>query len=239
MNGHTSDHRPETEPMASAACPRHKVPTESIVAIEHPCIIKNVDKGLKSLGGSVALERVSNVMQAVPRVKVLRYLQFLQNKDRSKFIGASLRPDDPLAKPLASQPVRTQNLLLKVTVPKRTGRKRKRGSTDPYEGPEGVINTKNAFVEATTVRQILRDNSSSYAVEPVGVIEETHRFRGNFTRDQPLVNNPRCLIAPGLPDFQYAASTDPLMVHIRDTILSGDCKISLLCRVIGFHLIFM
>jgi hypothetical protein len=41
--------------------PRTTLPGQEIICIEHPCIIKNVDKGIKSLGGVYNLERVSVV----------------------------------------------------------------------------------------------------------------------------------------------------------------------------------
>jgi hypothetical protein len=34
------------------------IPSRAVSAIEHPCIIKNVDKGITSLGGSVKLGKV-------------------------------------------------------------------------------------------------------------------------------------------------------------------------------------
>ena len=49
-----------------------------------------------------------------------------------KIISVSLRPDDLLAKRLLSTPVATNNLLLRVTLPKRTGRKRGRGASGPF-----------------------------------------------------------------------------------------------------------
>jgi general transcription factor 3C polypeptide 5 (transcription factor C subunit 1) len=96
-------------------------------------------------------------------------------------ISASLRPDDPLAKRLLSTPVTTNNLLLRVTVPKRTGRKRKRGSSGPFLSPnEAEVSnpiTPNAFVEASSVFRRLQDNASKYTVSVAGLIDETHRFR--------------------------------------------------------------
>ena len=35
------------------------IPSRAISVVEHPCIIKNVDKGIASLGGSVKLSKVS------------------------------------------------------------------------------------------------------------------------------------------------------------------------------------
>ena len=108
----------------------------------------------------------------------------------------SLRPNDPLAKRLLSTPVTTNNLLLKVTVPKRTGRKRKRGTTGPFlandqfeEGTNGTHSgnakpANNNYVEASDIYQTLQDNASRYKVAFAGVIDETHRFRGERSLTQ-------------------------------------------------------
>ena len=95
-----------------------------------------------------------------------------------KLISVSLRPDDPFAKRLLSTPVRTNNLLLKVTVPKRTGRKRRRGTSGPFlaneEANQGASQT---YVDAPTIYKSLQDNASTYKVSLVGIVDETHRFR--------------------------------------------------------------
>ena len=39
----------------------YTVPRRRIVSIEHPCIVKNLDNGLKSLGGEPQLKDVSAV----------------------------------------------------------------------------------------------------------------------------------------------------------------------------------
>jgi general transcription factor 3C polypeptide 5 (transcription factor C subunit 1) len=103
-----------------------------------------------------------------------------------KLISVSLRPSDPFAKRLLSTPVTTNNLLLKVTVPKRTGRKRKRGTTGPFLAEnevEGASNatdggrTNNNYVEAADVYRSLQDNALRYRVAFAGIVDETHRFR--------------------------------------------------------------
>ena len=96
-------------------------------------------------------------------------------------MSVSLRPDDPLAKRMLATPVPTNNLLLKVSVPKRTGRKRKRGSSGPFlpeDHVEGAPeNPKNSHVDAATIFRCLQDNASKYTVSVVGLVDETHRFR--------------------------------------------------------------
>ena len=92
-----------------------------------------------------------------------------------------------MTKPLSSAKVNTSNILLKFSVPKRTGRRRKRGSTEPYqdvedsatatveeEQPKRVDSTE----DARRLTRTLRDNKERYTVEPIGTIDRTHRFRG-------------------------------------------------------------
>lgn len=105
-----------------------------------------------------------------------------------KLISVSLRPDDPFAKRLLSTPVRTNNLLLKVTVPKRTGRKRRRGTSGPFLAEDQLGSNDHrlsnsstcpsqAYVDAPTIYKTLQDNASTYKVTLAGVVDETHRFR--------------------------------------------------------------
>jgi hypothetical protein len=96
--------------------------------------------------------------------------------------------------PILSHSSPTNNLLLKITVPKRTGRKRKRGSQDPYvdevggisslpEDGNGAILSGNVCSHSRNdspaqLLRTLRDNVDNYKVEAVGEIDTTHRFRG-------------------------------------------------------------
>ena len=83
------------------------------------------------------------------------------------------------------------NVVLKVTVPKRTGRKRKRGSDDPFEGemvapfagvPKDNVCSKSRLDNPRVVRRKLQDNVDKYRVEPVGLVKGIHRFRSNTSR---------------------------------------------------------
>ena len=102
-----------------------------------------------------------------------------------------LKPGDRMSKPLKSANVRTNNILVKVTAPKRTGLKRKRGAQGPYyEGLEedGAASEKSPHRPSTVkdaqyLTRILRDRPRDYHIEPVGAIEHTHRFRGMLPDD--------------------------------------------------------
>jgi general transcription factor 3C polypeptide 5 (transcription factor C subunit 1) len=101
-----------------------------------------------------------------------------------------LRYDNPTARPLTSHNALTHNVVLKVTVPKRTGRKRKRGTDGPWEGEEDqpaaghqpVISpevvSRDRLDTPRVIRRKLQDNVGKYTVEPIGVINNTHRYRG-------------------------------------------------------------
>ncbi|KAK3045312.1 hypothetical protein LTS18_014058, partial [Coniosporium uncinatum] len=101
--------------------------------------------------------------------------QFLENDEPDKSIGASLRPQDPLAKRHNSRKVSTDLVVLKVTVPKRTGRKRKRGSSAPFTGPVQSNDDGNsrpwqelASNNPRILLQTLRDRPEGYSIRPVG-----------------------------------------------------------------------
>jgi general transcription factor 3C polypeptide 5 (transcription factor C subunit 1) len=75
-------------------------------------------------------------------------------------------------------------------VPKRTGRKRKKGSNGPWQGngkvsdvdpalapPEEQVCSRSRLDDPRLLRSKLADNAGKYEVEAVGVIKQTHRFR--------------------------------------------------------------
>lgn len=116
--------------------------------------------------------------------------------------GVSLRPNDPFAKKIPSVGIETRNMLVKVTLPKPTGRKRKRGSDGPY------VTASDQAVNANSITSLdlldrLRDNSQNYMMEVIGTVDETHRFRT-------------------LPDFQLRSSDQPIMGFLRNKILQPD-----------------
>lgn len=204
----------EEQPLA----PWLPIPSRAISAIEHPCIVKNIDKGISSLGGSVKLSKAGIGGRNSHRVNRLTSDQGLRSKldstagtendeELKQLISVSLRPDDPFAKRLLSGAVTTKNLLLKVTVPKRTRRKRRRGTSGPFLTEEEIHQSdgaassgsqrhgNNTYVDACTIVRSLQDNTSTYQTSLVGVIDETHRFRSKW----PSI----CCLAP----------TDRLLSH--------------------------
>lgn len=140
----------------------------------------------------------------------------------------SLRPDDPFAKRMLAIPVTTNNVLLKVTVPKRTGRKRKRGSAGPFlaehESDPKSATSDSPYVKADTVFRSLQDNATKYTVLPVGVIDEAHRVRGELNSYYLYATANR----PGLPDLQQASYNNKTMKEIRENLLPLKCGKQLL-----------
>lgn len=94
-----------------------------------------------------------------------------------------------MSKPILSTNVSTNNVLLKITVPKRTGLKRRKGSQGPFhEGLENIIDsetgTKPRKLGSLTKHteyliRTMRDNPTAYQAQATGTIGRTHRFRGN------------------------------------------------------------
>ena len=132
-----------------------------------------------------------------------------------------LTPESPFCKPIMSHNARCHNVVLKVTVPKRTGRKRKRASNDPWEGDVDMMAIDPALIEPQPeqdevcsrarlddpklLRRKLEDNIDKYQVEAVGVIKHTHRFRG-------------------LADFYWDMSKSSFSQRYVDDVLPGDGK---------------
>jgi general transcription factor 3C polypeptide 5 (transcription factor C subunit 1) len=104
-----------------------------------------------------------------------------------------LRIRDPSCIPILSYNSITNNVLLKITIPKRTGRKRKRGSQDPYTDDSQARSTATAGQDSAnnvqshsrndkpaSILRKMRDNVDKYTVEAVGAIEQSHRYRGMY-----------------------------------------------------------
>ncbi|KAK4542296.1 hypothetical protein LTR36_006949 [Oleoguttula mirabilis] len=183
---------PDSGRSGRSTAPVYSVPHERIVSIEHPCIVKNFDNGFKSLGGEPQLKHVLEHKVGDSLLKV----DGRGHVFPEPVAGVSLRPSDPLAKKLASKGLETRNVLVKVTLPKWTGRKRKRGSNAPFtlsSPPEPRDNT----IRAPELLRRMRDTEGAYSIQPVGMIRETHKFRSQ-------------------PDFQMHTSGLPIMAELRD-----------------------
>ncbi|KAA8564675.1 hypothetical protein EYC84_011580 [Monilinia fructicola] len=135
---------------------------------------------------------------------------------KDECIPLFLRIRDPTCEPILSYNSITNNVLLKIAVPKRTGRKRKRGSQDPYtndvdpksttisgENSTSNIQSHSLNDKPTSILKKLRDNVGKYTVEAVGAIEQSHRYRG-------------------LADYHQSTSHAPFMSHFQETAFSAN-----------------
>lgn len=122
------------------------------------------------------------------------------------------RRGNPTTKPIISQHASSNGILLKITVPKRTGRKRKRGSDEPFSNSASVIDGAqstdivgqvSSFSRRDAPESILRkmqDNIGRYHAEAVGMVKDTHRYRG-------------------LADFQFATTNVPFLTKVAQHLL--------------------
>nr|POE65624.1 transcription factor tau subunit sfc1 [Quercus suber] len=160
------------EDMESSMTPVLDIPPGRVVSVEHPCIVKNFDVGLKSLGGEAQLVDVLDHRVGDSLIKLDGKTKVLPEP----FAGLSLRPHDHLAKKIPSAGTETRDVLVRVTVPARTGRKRKRGSNDPFSIPSPP-SERNDSITAPELLSRLRDNPHNHLIEPISHIPEVHRFR--------------------------------------------------------------
>jgi general transcription factor 3C polypeptide 5 (transcription factor C subunit 1) len=116
-----------------------------------------------------------------------------------------LRPGDPYIKSIPGRRLKTNNVLVQLTVPKRTGRKRKRGATEWEDAPEnnGIPSPTQQPGRAEYVMRSLRDNTSKYEMRAVGAVESTHRFRV-------------------LPDFAFATTGSEFVQKMNRTLVTTD-----------------
>ncbi|KAL8784496.1 MAG: hypothetical protein Q9213_003933 [Squamulea squamosa] len=165
------------------------IPHGPIVGIEHPFLIADISKAVDTLGSSRQLEKLVGKTSAFAEVDL------------------RLHPGDRNSKPIASFNSQTNNILLKITVPKRTGRKRKRGSDKEWQHNAEASGSGTRLLsdpqDARRLVRSMRDNPNRYEVDPIGAVKQTHRFRG-------------------LPDFVWSTERSPFMTKMKKHILPFD-----------------
>ncbi|KAL9599910.1 MAG: hypothetical protein Q9219_003543 [cf. Caloplaca sp. 3 TL-2023] len=174
------------EPSESRSAPWSTVPQVPVVGIEHPCAIRNLGRAIDTLGGSEAVSELIGEASA----SIEAQFRFLPgNRERQ---------------PIPSFNSKTSNVLLKITVPKRTGRKRKRGSENvSFESEEPPGSTPTLISDPDDAQRLVRsmqDNPDRYLIEVVGSVKQTHRFRR-------------------LPDFAWSSENSQFMDKMRKHIL--------------------
>ena len=176
----------------SALAPWYRISKKrQVVSVEHPCVVENVEKAIETLGGDKAIS------------------EFVKDEHADKPVSLRLHPEDHFSQLIPSVNRRTENILLEITVPKRTGRKRKRGSAGPFVGDAGETLPKKS---ARYFLRSLHDHQSSYQVEPVACISTVHVFRS-------------------MPDLIYSSSNSKFLSKLRDHILPQQYPL-----LSGFHL---
>ncbi|KAL8767550.1 MAG: hypothetical protein Q9209_005967 [Squamulea sp. 1 TL-2023] len=171
---------------AHGSAPWLTIPHVPIVGVEHPFLVTTILKAVDTLGSSSGLEKLVGKSSA------------------SAEADLRLHPGDRNSKPIASFNSQTNNILLKITVPKQTGRKRKRGSDEEWqhdaEAPVPGVRLLSDPQDTRRLVQSMRDNSDRYEVEPIGSVKQSHRFRG-------------------LPDFVWSTEKSPFMTKMKEHIL--------------------
>lgn len=182
---------------AENGAPRYSIPRRDLTAVEIPAVVENIDRAVGAFG----------------RVPSLRHVLDPQRNSVPLYIN----PEEPFCPPIMSHNARSHNVVLKVTVPKRTGRKRKRGTNEPWQGDvefQGVDPSAPASENVRSIgrhddprllRRKLEDNVGKYHVEAAGLIKHTHRFRG-------------------LADFYWDMDKSSFAQKFVDQVLPGDVE---------------
>ncbi|KAF5024025.1 hypothetical protein F66182_3912 [Fusarium sp. NRRL 66182] len=204
-NGHADK---TTRPIHVESAPRYTVPSRVLGAVEVPAVVENVDRTVKAFG------RVPN-------------LQHVMDASRNS-IPLYLTPEDPFCKPIMSHNARSHNVVLKVTVPKRTGRKRKRGTDDPWEGDVEVTDAEPQpaaedqvlsyarLDDPKVLRRKMADNVDSYQVEAVvDKIKEFKFLPGTDKGPNIDIIPPPMFTHMSLP-FNYQYSQNPYVRATED-----------------------
>ncbi|KUJ06699.1 uncharacterized protein LY89DRAFT_632534 [Mollisia scopiformis] len=178
--------------VVSNSAPTLRVPAKQIIAVEHPMIVQNLDNGIKTFGRNHPFERI------------------VDSRDAQDIIPLYLRHDDPMCTPILSQNSPTNNVLLKITVPKRIGRKRKRGSQDPHHdgwipleddvptsATSEIVHSYSGKDKPASLLRKLQDTQGKYTVEVAGEVTQSHRYRG-------------------LSDFHHSTSQTEFMPKFRN-----------------------
>ena len=201
-----TDSSPVTWSKSSTSAPEYEIPWVGLVGIEHPCIIRNEDRGIQTLGGlrQIAKVIVSDCEDLCQHfmLRIRESAKSLQLATRTeKTANLNLRPEKSEGSRIRSARIQTNNVVLRFSVPKRTGLKRKRGSYGPFDGSDAHAAVpvdrptpsarKPQVVQGLTkpkdLLRSLQDNADKYRVEMIGHVEETHRFRGSFFPSRSII----------------------------------------------------
>ncbi|GKT84588.1 RNA polymerase III transcription factor [Colletotrichum tofieldiae] len=194
----------------SNSAPRYLIPKRAMGAVEIPMIVMNLDRAEKAFGN---ISSFQNVCTAVHCTRQRLITPDLGHGAQHNTILS--QPESPFRRPIMSHSATSHNVVLKVTVPKRTGRKRKRGTNGPWEGEVEMtdvsrsessgeqICSRSRLDNPKVLRRKMQDNVDNYDVEAVGVIKHTHRFRG-------------------MADFHWGLEQSPFISRFMNQVMPGD-----------------
>ena len=122
-------------------------------------------------------------------------VQLVNSNDVKHQASLYLRPEDPMSVPIDSGSVTTDDLLLRIEVPKVIGRKRKRNpvsSSGPSQEDSNVPSIMQPDSEkdrpmpsgAELLLQNMQDNADRTKIDVIGHVNRTHRFRSMFARQR-------------------------------------------------------
>lgn len=128
--------------------------------------------------------------------------------------------------PIMSHNAPSHNLVLQLTLPRRTGRKRKRGSDGPWlppasshaagacqsSEPPDSPRSLSRLDAPRLLRRKLADTAGRYRIQPIGIIKHTHRFRA-------------------LADFYWDMSKSSFAQRFAHQVLPGDGMFLALLRL--------
>ena len=85
---------------------------------------------------------------------------------------------DPYRTHVSAEELGVSNAALKIVIPKWTGRKRKRGTQDPFERYESDEIYHSCSQDLRRLRNALRDCDKTCRIEAIGNVAETFKFQG-------------------------------------------------------------
>ena len=167
----------------SAVSARSRIPLTECISLEHPGIIDDIRHGIQTLSGDAGVS------------------DFLEDPSPTRRLALRVNPADRFRAPLLSRAADNScDLILQVTAPKLTGRKRKRGSNEPYRnGGQRMLSEGDRLLH-TLVHQ-----PDHVEIEPVGHICERHRWRE-------------------LPDLLFSNQNNPLLNEMSAKLSSLQCE---------------
>jgi hypothetical protein len=122
-----SEDEPPTLALDYEPAEAYPIPQTSLLSIEHPAILTSIETGLRTLGGEKAIAKVQFLSP-------LRLLTQAAEDHEKATLELRYRPDDPYQHAILSQPVKAQNIVLKL------GKNKDSGKTEKVE-VVGVVDT--------------------------------------------------------------------------------------------------